>query len=132
MVATLDLVQGLVLWTIAMLTPLLMTYIKSGEFRILILTLVYPNLLSFLARASHFWVSHKVVFAASLAAFLVSLLLRLSPQARDAIDNPDANKPLTGTLLATIVIVFFAAMWGASATLGMYDSSNFNSSSNSV
>jgi hypothetical protein len=126
MVATIDLAQGLVLWTVAMLLPLLMTFIKNGEFRILVLTLVYPNLLSFLARSGHFWVSHKVVLAASLAAFLVSLLLRLSPKARDAIDNPDSA--LSGVLIATIVIVFFAAMWGASAALGMYDSSNFSSS----
>ena len=115
-----DISKGLGLWMVAMLTPLLMTYIKNGEFRILVLTLIYPNLISFLSRSGRFWVSHQVIAIASIVAFVTSLLLRFSSSARDALDNPDSNKILSGTLLAVIIAVFFITMGIVSMTMGMY------------
>ena len=120
MVATSDLLKGMTLWILAMLMPLLTTYVTNGTFRLAVLTFVYPIMIAFLARSGRFWVSQTVIVLASAVALGMALLLRLSPQARDAIDNPDKNKSLSGIIIASIITVFFIVMGVASMGLGMY------------
>jgi hypothetical protein len=120
MVAGTDLMKGISLWVVAMLMPLLTTYIKDAQFRMVIITLVYPNVLALLSRSGRFWISQSVIISASMAAFVTMMLIRLSPGARDALNNPDKNKTLFGLLIAAIMVVFFLAMGLASAAMGMY------------
>jgi hypothetical protein len=120
MVATSDLMKGLGLWAIAMLLPLIMMNISNPS-QIVLFTLIYPNVIAFLSRSGRFWVSQSVVAVASIVTVAVVLLLRMSQQSRDALDG-DKNRPLKGTLLATIILTFFLTMALGSMGFGMYGS----------
>ena len=131
--ATLDLFKGVSLWAIAMVIPVIMMCVPNATARIILLTLIYPTMLSFFSRFGHFWVSHGVVYAACGLTLLFSWLLTLSPQAKDAIENPEKNEAIAGSVMGSIlalflIIMFVASKWGIS----MYDISNFNKNANSV
>ena len=120
MVATTDAVQGLLLWAVAMISPVLMMYIDNSTFRLLFLTLVFPTILSFLCRAGHFWVSHKVVLIASVVTFIVSLMIKMSQKADDAMSNPSSDKTLSGIIFGSIVTIFLVTMFASSQVVDMY------------
>jgi hypothetical protein len=129
--ATLDVFKGVSLWAIAMVIPVIMMAVKNATVRILLLTLIYPTMLSFFCRFGHFWVSHGVTYAACGLTLLFAWLITLSPQAKDAIENPDKNEAIAGSVMGAIIalfliIMFVASKWGIS----MYDLSNFNKNNN--
>jgi len=126
MVATVDALKGLSLWAVAMIAPVLMTYVDNTTFRLIFLTLVYPTVLSFLCRAGHFWVSHKVVLIASVISFLVALALQMSQKVDDAVKNPDSNRLLAGVVLGSLLFTFLGVMYVSSQMVGMYDTGEFN------
>ncbi len=126
MVATVDALKGLSLWAVAMIAPVLMTYVDNTTFRLIFLTLVYPTVLSFLCRAGHFWVSHKVVLIASVISFLVALALQMSQKVDDAVKNPDSNRLLAGVVLGSLLFTFLGVMYVSSQMVDMYDTGEFN------
>lgn len=119
---TSDIVKGILLWFFVMLIPLLVLFIKNGEVKAALLTLVYPNLLAFLSRSGRFWISNKVIAAASIVTFLVSLLLRLIPSVKKALDDPTNNQAISASILALLVFIFFVIIAVSGLTFGMYNS----------
>ena len=111
-----------------MTAPILMTYIDNTTFRLIFLTLVYPTILSFLCRAGHFWVSHKVILIASVVTFLVALALQMSQKVDDAVKNPEGDKLLSGVVLAVLLLTFLGVMFGSSKFVDMYDTGEFDPS----
>lgn len=117
--------KGVGLWAIAMVFPLLLWYINSGEFKTMVF-LIYPVIVSLLSRNGYFWIVPEVLAFSSILAFVYGTLLRINKNARAAMDNPRENKGLSAVTLTSIAIVFLASLMllGVYA-IPMYRSSNF-------
>lgn len=117
--------KGVGLWAIAMVFPLLLWYINSGDFKTMVF-LIYPVIVSLLSRNGYFWIVPEVLAFSSILAFVYGTLLRINKNARAAMDNPRENKGLSAVTLTSIAIVFLASLMllGVYA-IPMYRPSNF-------
>jgi hypothetical protein len=108
-----DLFLGVFLWTIVMLIPLLISYFKTDNpvVSLFLLTTLYPNMLSYLTRNGRFWVTHTVLYIASVAALAVGLFLYF-------VLKPKSDFVTYGIPL----FIFVLAMGGASTIFNMYNS----------
>ena len=122
MTAPFDIFLGIFLWALAMVMPMLLIYVKNAEFKSVMLTLIYPNMLAFLARSGRFWVSQRVIIMASIAAFLLSLTLRAIPSVKKALDDPSADVARSAGVMSALVSFFFIVMAAISFSDGMYNS----------
>lgn len=118
---TYDIFLGILMWSLAMVIPLMLIFIPNAEFKTVLLTLIYPNLLVFLSRNGRFWVSKGVVFGASIVAFILSILLRFIPTVKDALDNPTSNQAVSATVMTSLIVVFFLVFAFAGHFYGMYN-----------
>ena len=68
---------GVLLWTLAMLMPILISYFQTTNtvVSLFLLTTLYPTLLSHLCRYGSFWISYQVLMAASAISLAVALFL---------------------------------------------------------
>jgi hypothetical protein len=119
---TSDLMIGILMWMVVMIMPLLVLFIDNVQVRMTLLFLLYPSAMSFMARNPHFFISQSVIFGASLAAFLLFMLLRLSPQIRDLLKNPSEHKGKNIGILSGLLGLFFLVIlvWGMTGMV--YDS----------
>lgn len=117
-----DIFLGILLWALVMVIPLLILYVKNGEVKAALLTLVYPNLLSYLAREGRFWISYKAIAGASIIAFLLSLVLRMNSSVQKALDDPTNNKAVSASVLAVLLLIFFVVIGVYGTVWGMYNS----------
>jgi cytochrome b561 len=117
-----DIFLGILMWSLVMILPLLILYVKNGEVKAALLTLVYPNLLSYLAREGRFWISYKAIAGASIIAFLLSLVLRMNSTVQKALDDPTNNQAVSASVLAILLFVFFVVIAVYGSTFGMYNS----------
>lgn len=117
--------KGTALWAIAMIFPLLLWYINSGEFKTMVF-LIYPVIVSMLSRNGYFWISPEILAFSSILAFSYGTLIRINKKARDAMDNPRENKGLSAVTLTSIAIVFLSCiMLLGIYVIPMYRRSNF-------
>lgn len=104
---------GVLMWTIVMIMPSLISYFQTINpvVSLVLLTSLYPTILSHLARSGNFWISYKVIMFASLIAVAISLFLLYVLK----VSNP--------TILSTVPVgVFILALTGFSTTFDMYNS----------
>jgi hypothetical protein len=68
---------GVLMWTIVMIMPSLISYFKTVNptISLVLLTTVYPTILAYLSRSGSFWVSYPVIMISSVAALIISLAL---------------------------------------------------------
>ena len=110
--------QSLATWVIPMVLPVLMLYFRSNvRFNIIMLTFVFPMVLTFVSRTARFWVSRGSVAFASLISIGVSYLLTLNKNAKEYLENPDEHKVWSAMLYSFIIFVFLFAM----GIFGHYD-----------
>lgn len=119
-----DIFLAILLWSLVMVVPLMLIFIPNAEFKTVLLTLIYPNLLVFLSRNGRFWVSKGVVFGASVVAFILSLLLRFIPSVKTALDDPTSNQAISATVMTCLIVVFFMVFAFAGHFYGMYNSNS--------
>lgn len=100
---------GAITWTIAMLIPLILWYVESGEFKT-VMFLLYPIVMSMLSRTGWFWVRPEIVAYSSIIAFLYGMVLNRSGNVRKSLDDPQSNKATSATALTSITVVFLACM----------------------
>ena len=102
---------GILMWSIVMLMPSLITYFKTINpvVSLLLLTMLYPLLLSFLSRSGNFWISYPVIMISSVIAVCMSLILIY------------AFKTTNQAVLSFVPIAtFIVALTGLSSTMDMY------------
>lgn len=117
---------GVALWTLAMLVPLILWYVNSGEFKTAMF-LVYPMVISILSRTGWFWVRPEILAYSSIIAFLYGTLLRRNEEVRKSMDNPQSNKAVSAVSLTSITIVFLVSVVLMSLYFKpMYNPENFN------
>lgn len=68
---------GILLWSIIMLLPVLITYFHKINPMIstLLLTTFYPVAVAFMTRNGYFWISTNIILAAASIALTMSLIL---------------------------------------------------------
>lgn len=122
-----DIFIGSLMWAIYMSLPLMSLLFTNSELKLLILTLISPVAISYLARSGRFWVAKGVIAIASVAAFIYgTMLIRASENVRLSIQNPENRKVPAATSLASIVLVFLLTMMAVSYFVEpMYNPSNF-------
>lgn len=117
---------GVALWTLAMLVPLILWYVNSGEFKTAMF-LVYPMVISILSRTGWFWVRPEILAYSSIIAFLYGTLIRRNEEVRKSMDNPQSNKAVSAVSLTSITIVFLVSVVLMSLYFKpMYNPENFN------
>ena len=105
---------GVLMWTFVMLMPSLISYYKDSNptVSLILLTSLYPIILSYLSRSGSFWVSYPVIMISSAIALAISLTLVY------------VFKVTNGIVLTTVPIVTFAVAMGLLSTqMDMYNSS---------
>ena len=102
------------MWTFVMLMPSLISYYKDTNptVSLILLTSLYPTVLSYVSRSGSFWVSYPVIMISSAIALTISLALVYVFK-------------VTNSIVLTIVpIVTFAVAMGLLSTqMDMYNSS---------
>jgi len=123
-----DIFIGSMLWAIFMSLPLMSLLFTNSELKLMILTLISPVAMSYLARSGRFWVAKGVIGIASVVAFIYgTILIRSSDNVRLSIQNPQNKKVAAATSLASIVLVFLLTIMGVSYFVEpMYNLSNFS------
>ena len=116
---------GTALWAVALLVPLILWYVNSGEFKTMVF-LTYPVIISALSRVGWFWVRPEILAYSSIIAFIYGTLLRRNENVRKAMDDPKENKSLSALVLSSIAVVFLAMVMLFSIYVKpMYNPENF-------
>ena len=104
---------GVMLWTIIMMLPVLITFFNKTNPLVssAILTVLYPIAIAILCRKGSFWVSYPVIMGASVASLFMWIIL-------SAAKVTDPN-----VILFVPVSTFIFAMTVLSTQLDMYNSS---------
>lgn len=123
-----DIFIGSLMWAVYMSLPLMSLLFTNSELKLLILTLISPVAISYLARSGRFWVAKGVIAIASVAAFIYgTILIRSSDNVRLAIQSPENKKATAAVSLASMVLVFLLTIMGVSYFVEpMYTPSNFS------
>ena len=123
-----DIFIGSLMWSIYMCLPLMSLLFTNSELKLLILTLISPVAISYLARSGRFWVAKGVVASASVAAFIYgTILIRSSDNVRLSIQDPNNKQTTAAVSLSSIVLVFLLTMMLVSYFVEpMYNPSNFS------
>lgn len=117
---------GAALWTLAMVIPLILWYVNSGEFKTAMF-LVYPMIISILSRTGWFWVRPEILAYSSIIAFLYGTLLRRNEEVRKSMDDPQSNKAVSAVSLTSITVVFLLGVVLMSMYFKpMYNPENFS------
>lgn len=117
--------KGASLWAIALMFPLVLWYVKSGEFKTLVF-LVYPIILSLLSRSGLFWIRSNFIAFSSVITFLFALILRQNRRVAKSLENTEDNKEVSAVVLTSVSIVFLLSiiMMGLFVD-SLYDSGEF-------
>ena len=102
---------GVFMWTVVMLMPYLINYLSASNPAVAqgLLVVVYPAVISFMARHSSFWVSPYVIMISIIASYAMYMILTLAFKTKD-------NNQLTWWPLA----IFIAVLAIASSQIDMY------------
>jgi len=107
---------GVLLWTLAMLMPILISYYQTENpvVSLFLLTTLYPTLISHLCRYGSFWISYQVLMAASAISLAVALFLIYVTQTKNQVILNVI--PLTVFILALGVFSMQFNMYGSNVT----------------
>jgi hypothetical protein len=108
---------SVLMWSVAMLLPVLITYYNKVNPAVsaVLLTVLYPILLSFLSRRASFWVTSTVVMLASIVSLITSLVITYVIKAKS---------PLVIT--GVPILFFIIALAGISTQMQMYNANMIN------
>jgi len=120
-----DSLKGAGLWTGAMALPLLVWLIPNANTRLVLLTLVYPIVMSKLSRNGNFWVDSGIIAVASVITFLVAQLLKMWKPMKDAVEDPDSNVWVAIIFFSLLLFAFGGSIFAARTFEPLYKSSNF-------
>jgi len=119
-----SLIPAVTLWTIIMILPLILWYIDSAIFRMLVY-LLYPIIIALTSRQGVFWIDMVVIMGASIITFLMGLLLNLNKDNRDALKKPRENKVRSAIIFTILSIIFIASLTTAGSISHIYNPKNF-------
>jgi hypothetical protein len=105
---------GVLLWSIIMMMPVLITYFKESNPLVssAMLTMLYPIAISILTRKGSFWVSYPVIMGASACSLFTWIILSVTK-----VSNPDVITfvPVSAFIFGMIVLSSTLDMYGANA-----------------
>lgn len=118
---TLAALKAYSLWVLAFMIPLLTLLVPNAYSRIFMMSLVYPLVLSFLARTGRFWVSHIVLLLSAVITFIyLFLLVKFNKTVKDSLDKVESDPKVSGTVLASSLIVFGIVLFLCSSFMDLY------------
>ena len=117
--------KGAGLWTGAMALPLLVWLIPNANTRLILLTLVYPIVMSKLSRNGNFWVDSGIIAVASVITFLMAQLLKMWKPMKDAVEDPDSHYLAAITFFSFLLFIFGGSIFAARVFEPLYKSANF-------
>ena len=105
---------GVLMWTLVMMMPNLIAYFKTVNptVSLVLLTTLYPTILSHLSRQGSFWISYPVLMFSSAIALSISLVLIYLIKVKNEI-----------VLSVVPLAVFCLALAFLSSKMDMYNSS---------
>ena len=108
---------GVLLWTIIMMLPVLITFFHKTNPLVssAILTVLYPIAIAILCRKGSFWVSYPVIMGASVASLFMWIILTAA-KVSDA--NVITFVPVSTFIFAMIVLSTQLDMYNSSVTGG--------------
>ena len=111
-----QLFTGVLLWSIVMLIPALISYFQpiNPMVATLLLTTFYPVAISYLSRSGNFWISTRVIIAASGVALTMSLLLTYVGKVTDK--SITTFVPMSTFILALAVLSTRMNMYNSNIT----------------
>ena len=116
-----DASTGAGLWGIVMGLAIMMMYLPIIPYREVILTILFPVLLTVMTRNKYFYVSLPVIAIAGIMAFVYSLLLKLNANVRSAQKDPLKAKTVSSVTYASTAVVFFLSIIIVAKFVPMYD-----------
>ena len=98
------------IWAPIMILPVLMMYFDSAPFKLFTLSLIYPLILSIIARRGRFWVARSAIAYSGIAAITVSYLISLNKKNIEAIKDPNKDKTRSALLFTALIFTFLMSM----------------------
>jgi uncharacterized membrane protein len=96
MAAFSDISQTLFMWAIVYLVPLLVLFLKKPAWaKVFCYIFLYPLVIMYVSKQSHFHLNPALVFAAALLSLGVAALLLVNPTIRERVSDPSDSR-ITG------------------------------------
>lgn len=91
-----DILQTLFMWAVVFLMPLLTIFLKEPAWaKVLCYIFLYPLVIMYVSKQSHFHLNPALVFAAALVSMGVAALLLMNPTIKERVSDPSDSR-ITG------------------------------------
>ena len=130
-----DILQTLFIWAVVFLMPLLSIFLQKPAWaKVFCYIFLYPLVIMYVSKQSHFHLNPALVFASALVSMGVAALLLMNPTIRERVSDPSDSK-ITGPayfagISALFLFIIFLSGVLPSSPLGFYPETNSGVSSN--
>lgn len=91
-----DILQTLFIWAVVFLMPLLTLFLKKPAWaKVFCYIFLYPLVIMYVSKQSHFHLNPSLVFAAGLISMAVAALLLMNPTIKERVSDPSDSR-ITG------------------------------------
>ena len=111
-------------WFVALIVPFT-SWLYDSSLVKLLTVLIYPLIVSLLAREGFFWVRPEFIALSSVLTFLIGLALRANKKIKEALDKPAQNKQLAFWIFMLLIVIFLSILGGMGYARYLYNPSNF-------
>lgn len=121
--------KGMTAWALPMMLPILMLYFNDKlYFNILMISVIYPFILSNATKNSAFRISRTPLAYAGMASLILSYaIITLSKKGKEALRKPKEHRTLSAFLYASYYLLFFLIIYLTGTYLEpLYVASNFS------
>jgi hypothetical protein len=120
MTQLIDTIKGEALWALYLIT-LLSILLPSNKWRLFVMMAI-PVITGILARNGRFWINQNIIlFSSSIVLIVVTASYFGTQMVKDIVDKPEANKAKAGAFFSFLFLLFFAAIFGLSRFMTMYE-----------
>ena len=102
-----DILQTLFIWAVVFLMPLLSIFLKNPAWaKVLCYIFLYPLVIMYVSKQSHFHLNPPLVFAAGLISMTVAALLLMNPTIKERVSDPSDSRITGPAYFAGISAIF--------------------------
>lgn len=120
-----DILQTLFMWAVVFLVPLLTIFLKKPAWaKVFCYIFLYPVVIMYVSKQSHFHLNPALVFAAALLSMGVAALLLLNPTIKQRVSDPSDSR-ITGPayyagISALFLLLIFLSGVVPNSPIGFY------------
>jgi hypothetical protein len=107
-----DILQTLFIWAVVFLMPLLTIFLKRPAWaKVLCYIFLYPLIIMYASKKSHFHLNPSLVFAAALISMGIASLMLINPTIKERVSDPSDSRITGPAYFAGITGIFLLVVF---------------------